>query len=244
MNQQPQPASLPETGKRGSSCLSFWALAVCFLLLSCVIVSLLGGLLLNHLSTVFQPTSTEQPLPPAPTTPPIFGLSGQASCRHLAPPTTSPWLSVARDDAKKYQIDTLAFEWQIWQESKFDPAARSTANAIGIAQFLPETAASLGIDPTDPQQALDAAARLDRQHLNQYSHRASSLAAHYGGDSAHYAYGLVLAAYNAGPGAVERAWSRAFFSQGSQIWPPNAWDWLAKMPGQTRNYVPAILGCL
>jgi hypothetical protein len=244
MSQQPQLSSPPGTSNQQKSGLPFWVIVLFFLVLSCVIVSLLGGLLLNRLSSSLGPAPQAQNLPPAPTTPPTFGLSGQATCRRLAPPTTSPWLAVARNDAKKYQIDTLAFEWQIWQESKYDPDAVSPTNAIGIAQFEPDTAANLGIDPTDPQQSLDAAARLDRTHLSQYAQRASRLAAHYGGDSAHYAYGLILAAYNAGTGAVESAWARTFFSQGQQVWPPHAWDWLARMPNQTRNYVPAILGCL
>ncbi len=244
MSQQPQPSSPPETGDQQRPRLPFWALLLICLVLACTIVSGLGALLLNRVSSILDPAPNSQTLPPAPTTPPIYGLRGQATCRHLAPPTTSPWLSVTRDDAKKYQIDTLTFEWQIWQESKYDPDARSASNAIGIAQFLPETAASLGIDPTDPQQALAAAARLDKTRLHQYAPRAIRLAAHYGGASAHYAYGLVLAAYNAGPNAVERAWSRAFPTQDTQAWPPSPWDWLAKMPGQTRNYVPAILGCL
>jgi soluble lytic murein transglycosylase-like protein len=63
-------------------------------------------------------------------------------------------LPVAIADAQKYQIDILAFIWQIWQESKYNPDAVSSAQAIGIAQFLPETAASLGIDPHDPAASI------------------------------------------------------------------------------------------
>ncbi len=244
MSQQSLLSSPPETNDQNRLRLPFWAVLLFCLVLACTLVSILGGLVLTHVSTSLNFPSDPQALPPAPTTPPIFGLSGQATCRHVAPPTTSPWLAVARRDAEKYQIDILAFEWQIWQESKYNPDARSSANAIGIAQFLPETAASLGIDPTDPEQSLDAAARLNRDRLRQYAQHAISLAAHYGGDSAHYAYGLVLAAYNAGSGAVERAWSRAFPTADAQDWPASAWSWLDQMPSQTRHYVPAILGCL
>ncbi|HEU5368634.1 MAG TPA: lytic transglycosylase domain-containing protein [Ktedonobacterales bacterium] len=245
MIQQPQPSFPPEVDDAGKSRLPFWAVALFCLALSCVVASIAGALLLSHFSLSFNSAlPTQAPLPPAPTTPAIFGLSGQASCRHFSPPTTSPWLSVARDDATKYQLDSLAFQWQIWQESKYNPDARSADNAIGIAQFLPETAADLGIDPTNPEQSLDAAARLDRARLSQYAQRGADLAEHYGGASARYAYGLVLAAYNAGGGAVETAWSRAFTDNGEQVWPKDAWAWLALMPNQTRNYVPAILGCL
>lgn len=244
MSQQPQFSSPPEASHQEKSRLSCWAPLAFFLILSCTIASILGALILTHMASSPDPASQEQALPPAPTTPPTFGLSGQATCQRLEPPTTSPWLATTRDDAQKYQIDTLAFEWQIWQESKFDPNAVSSTNAIGIAQFEPETAANLGIDPTNPAQSLDAAARLDRNRLSQYAQRASSLTAHYGGASAHYAYGFVLAAYNAGGSAVARAWNNTFTSKGARVWPPTPWDWLMQMSNQTRNYVPAILGCL
>src|SRR5215468_4760581 len=105
MIQQPQPYSPPETGNRRRSCLSFWKFLLLSVVIFCVIVSVVGVLLLNHISVSFTP-APEATLPPAPTTPPIFGLSGQATCRHFAPPTTSSYLAVARDDAQKYQIDT------------------------------------------------------------------------------------------------------------------------------------------
>jgi hypothetical protein len=98
----------------------------------------------------------------------------------------------------------------------------------------------LGIDPKNPTQALDAAAKLDQSRLDQYQRRAKNLAAHYGGQSAHYGYGLVLAAYNAGAGALESAWQITF----AEAWPPGPWDWLNHLGQETQNYVPAILGCL
>lgn len=241
MSYQPR---MPEAHHQEKARLPFWAALLFCLALSCVIVGILSGLLLSHLSATLGRSALTETLPPAPTTPATFGLSGQASCRRLAPPTTSPWLSVARDDATRYGLDSLAFEWQIWQESKFNPNAVSSADAVGIAQFEPDTAAALGIDPTNPQQSLDAAARLDRERLSDYAERGVDLAAHYGGASAHYAYGFVLAAYNAGTNAVETAWSRAFTDDNGSVWPPHAWDWLTEMSSQTRYYVPAILGCL
>ena len=70
-------------------------------------------------------------------------------------------------------------------ESGFNPTAVSGAGAEGIAQFMPSTAAGLGIDPYDPTQAIAGAAHL----LGAYTQRFGS-------------YGLALAAYNAGPNAV------------------------------------------
>jgi soluble lytic murein transglycosylase-like protein len=76
---------------------------------------------------------------------------------------------------------------QLMAESGFDPDARSPAGALGIAQFMPATAAAYGLrDPFDPLAAIAAQARL-----------MSDLLARFG------SVPLALAAYNAGPGAVE-----------------------------------------
>ncbi len=73
------------------------------------------------------------------------------------------------------------------QESGFNPHAVSGAGAIGIAQFMPGTAAGLGIDPSNPQQAINGAAQLIGRYTRQFG-----------------SYADALAAYNAGPGAVQR----------------------------------------
>ena len=72
-------------------------------------------------------------------------------------------------------------------ESAFDPDAVSPAGARGLMQFMPATAAELGVDPLDPASAIDGAAR----YLSQNLRRFGSLE-------------LALAAYNAGPGAVQQ----------------------------------------
>ena len=94
----------------------------------------------------------------------------------------------AREAAARYGIDPNVFVRQITKESHWDPRAVSPAGARGIAQFMPTTAAWLGVDPFDPIAALDAAAKLDRENLDAFD-----------GD-----YGLMLAAYNAGRGSVLR----------------------------------------
>lgn len=93
----------------------------------------------------------------------------------------------ARTAAQRAGIDPDIFVRQIQQESGFNPGAKSPAGAIGIAQFMPGTAAGMKVDPTDPYAALDAAARMDAQNLNRYG-----------------SYDKMLAAYNAGGGAVEK----------------------------------------
>ena len=116
--------------------------------------------------------------------------------------------------AKKYGIDPGVFVRQIQQESGFNPNARSPAGAEGVAQFMPGTAAGLGINPWDPQQALNAAARYDANNLRAY-----------GGD-----WAKVLAAYNAGGGAVNYAIARG------------GKNWRNFLPAETQNYLRIILG--
>jgi soluble lytic murein transglycosylase-like protein len=75
---------------------------------------------------------------------------------------------------------------QLYAESNFNPFAVSGAGAQGIAQFMPGTAAALGLDdPFDAERAIDAQAHLMRDLLRRFASVA-----------------LALAAYNAGPAAV------------------------------------------
>jgi len=76
------------------------------------------------------------------------------------------------------------------QESAFDVHAVSSAGAIGIAQFTVPTARVYGVDPWDPDSAIDGAARVLSAYYAAYRGRAQD------------PYALALAAYDAGPGAV------------------------------------------
>jgi len=78
---------------------------------------------------------------------------------------------------------------QLYAESNFNPFAESAAGAQGIAQFMPDTAKAYGLtNPFDAEKAIDAQAHLMSDLLKQFD-----------GEVA-----LALAAYNAGPNAVER----------------------------------------
>jgi hypothetical protein len=76
----------------------------------------------------------------------------------------------------------------IWQESRFDQRARSHAGAMGLAQFMPLTAAEYGLrDPFDPLQAVVASARFLRELRDRFGN-----------------LGLAAAAYNAGGGRIKK----------------------------------------
>lgn len=72
----------------------------------------------------------------------------------------------ARKFAVQAGIDPGIFTRQIWQESKFDPAARSGAGAIGIAQIVPKW--HPGVNPLDPMQSLEWAANWDATLLKKH----------------------------------------------------------------------------
>jgi hypothetical protein len=93
----------------------------------------------------------------------------------------------ARDAASRYGIDPDMFLRLIQQESSFRPDVVSPKGAIGLGQLMPATAKELGVDPTDPMQNLEGAAKYLSQQLKRF------------GDPS-----LALAAYNAGPTRVAK----------------------------------------
>lgn len=94
-------------------------------------------------------------------------------------PSRSQLVALAAQDAQKYGLGPW-FSKQISQESGFNPDATSGAGAEGIAQIVPKW--HPGVDPYNPVQALDYAARYDKQLVDKY-----------GGDVA-----AALSVYNSG----------------------------------------------
>jgi cell wall-associated NlpC family hydrolase len=121
-------------------------------------------------------------------------------------PAGTPYASLFEAAGTKYGVDPTLLAAVAKQESAFNPRAVSHAGAQGLMQLMPATAAGLGVrNSFDPAQAVDGAARLLRDLSQQFGRT-----------------DLALAAYNAGPGAVNRY---------NGI-PPYA---------ETQKYVPAVL---
>lgn len=119
----------------------------------------------------------------------IDGVSVAGSSRRVgSPPSLSPQMRQAFEDtADRYGLDVNLLLAVSWQESAFNPNAVSHAGAIGLMQLMPGTAAGLGVDPTNPLENLDGGARYLRQQIDRFG-----------------SVELALAAYNAGPGAVQK----------------------------------------
>lgn len=111
-------------------------------------------------------------------------------------------------------------------ESRFNPAATSPKLAAGMWQFMPATGAGMGLKQSagyDGRRDLLESTRAALDYLEQLHRRL-------GGD-----WELAMAAYNCGPGRVESAQA----ANRARGLPTNFWE--LNLPGETQNYVPAIL---
>jgi soluble lytic murein transglycosylase-like protein len=107
----------------------------------------------------------------------------------IAPKQTPVELAWAA--ARKYSLPDAFVAGVMRAESGFHEAAVSPKGAIGLMQLMPETARELGVDPMKPAENAEAGARYLRDLLARYEDRPDQVV-------------LALAAYNAGPAAVEK----------------------------------------
>ena len=111
----------------------------------------------------------------------------EAACDPIADSAVTPLIESA---AKANAVQPKLLRAMIEQESAFRPCAVSSKGAQGLMQLMPETAGDLGVkDPFDPKESIEAGAKYLKQLLDKYK-----------GDLK-----LALAAYNAGPSAVDEA---------------------------------------
>ncbi len=122
-------------------------------------------------------------------------------------PSKAQILNVISNISKKHGVDEKLVQALIRQESGFNPNAKSKAGAMGLMQLMPFTARSLGVnDPYNMVQNVEGGVKYLKSMLNKYNGNVI----------------LALAAYNAGPGAVDK------------------YDGVPPYP-ETQNYVKSIL---
>jgi soluble lytic murein transglycosylase-like protein len=130
-----------------------------------------------------QPEVVWQPVQAAPA--PRAASVAKARPRAIPAPEVAAKLEAA---ATAYGLSPALVKSVAWQESRFRQHAVSTAGARGVMQLMPATARELGVDPDDTRQNIQGGAAYLRQMLDRFD-----------GDLT-----KALAAYNAGPGRVER----------------------------------------
>ena len=131
---------------------------------------------------------------------------------------------MVRSTASQFGVDPQV-AWNVAsRESGLNQSARSPVGAIGVMQLMPETARGLGVNPTDTHQNITGGVKYLKQMYDRYGHD----------------WRKALAAYNAGPGAVDKA----IFDSAAKLsvgFPGDQGDaWLAKLPTETQRYVQAL----
>ncbi|MGB4665712.1 MAG: LysM peptidoglycan-binding domain-containing protein, partial [Bacteroidales bacterium] len=133
------------------------------------------------------------------------------------------YFPIFEETFSKYEVP-LELKYLAVVESALNPNAKSRAGAVGLWQFMYRTGLLYDLNVTsyvddrrDPYKSTEAAARHMRDLYDIYND-----------------WALVLAAYNAGAGRI----NRAVLNSGGKT---NYWEILHYLPAETRNYVPAFI---
>jgi len=119
---------------------------------------------------------------------PVYNIPGRGEpIKRFDGKYRGEYLAMARAAARRHNIPEDLFLRLVQQESAWNQNAVSHKGARGLAQLMPATARKLKVNPDDPAQNLEGGARYLRQQYNRFK-----------------SWKLALAAYNAGPGAVEK----------------------------------------
>ncbi|WP_164703192.1 transglycosylase SLT domain-containing protein [Modestobacter sp. KNN46-3] len=129
---------------------------------------------------VGNPTLIRRVLPESTTTSPVTAAAGGGLAG-------VPYADLFTQAGARHGVSPALLAAVAKTESGFNSSAVSSAGATGLMQFMPATAKGLGVDATDPASSIDGAAR----YLSQLTKQFGSTE-------------LALAAYNAGPGTVQR----------------------------------------
>ncbi|WP_108610523.1 lytic transglycosylase domain-containing protein [Aminobacter sp. MSH1] len=133
---------------------------------------------------------------------------------------------MVRRIAREEGIDENQFLALVYQESRFNPCAKSPAGAIGLAQLMPGTAGDLGVDPYNIEQNLRGGARYYKQQLRRYNGNVS----------------LALAAYNAGAGNVNKYGGIPPFKETQGYVANITQKWLPAFGGSDKSGIPLNYG--
>ena len=133
---------------------------------------------------------------------------------------------MVRRIAREEGIDENQFLALVYQESRFNPCAKSSAGAIGLAQLMPGTAGDLGVDPYNIEQNLRGGARYYKQQLRKYNGNVS----------------LALAAYNAGAGNVNKYGGIPPFKETQGYGANITQKWLPAFGGSDKSGIPLTYG--
>lgn len=162
-----------------SPCLRWWGIAACAAIASPCLADVIhiapDGVATTYASPAVFTASGAQ----------AIALPGAVRLADVAGNDVMPMIAAA---AARHQVSADLITAVAWRESGFRQTAVSTRDAVGVMQLMAGTARELGVDRYDARENIQGGAAYLRRMLDRY-----------GGDTR-----LALAAYNAGPGAVDR----------------------------------------